>query len=94
MIRITAKMASEMTKYATEQEASKAIADKLAQAQQLFRECAAIAEEANVEVHTDILGLWGTGVTYIPKSEREEWGEETQERLEEDGGWMASASSC
>lgn len=62
---------------------------KLAQVDVLIAEAKAIAEEANVTFNLDA-GGYGMGGTYVPESQRDEWGMDD----EDSDGWYASSQSC
>jgi hypothetical protein len=83
-----------MNIYGGSKEVQALIKEKLEQVNNLFREVGALAEEHDVSVSTNILDIWGTGLTYIPPSEKEDMSESYLEELQDNEGWQASASSC
>lgn len=84
-----------MNKINSKEQATKVIESKLSQAQQLFRECAKIAEEHDVYFHTSILGLYGSGASYYPPEEDDDGLDEYGDEVPEDQrGWSASGGSC
>lgn len=83
------------------QEATKLISDKLEQAQKLYAECAALADEYGVQFRYD--NVDGSGGNYIPRSKEGldwvssgcEW-ESSDTDYENDSrlGWVSSSANC
>lgn len=76
----------------TKEEARKAIAEKLAQVDSLYKECVALADEHKVAFYASVDGVYGTGAHYDP-----DWNDSGCTDYDddgEDGGWYSSSSSC
>lgn len=78
-------------KYATEQEASAAIAHKVAAAYALINEAEEIAEANGVDFSISL--AYGMGGNYIPASEyNDDWHPYRDDKSV--GGWCPSSQSC
>ena len=75
----------------TKEEARKAIAEKLAQVNALYKECVALADEHGVAFSASVAGVYGTGAYYDP-----DWDDSGCTDYDSDmsGGWNESSQSC
>jgi hypothetical protein len=74
-----------------QEEANKAISNKIEEAYKLLKECEEIADKFECEFQFSV--TYGAGATYIPKPK--EGSEFWKESLSEDDyGWQSSSGSC
>ena len=79
-------------KYATKEEANKAIAEKVEAAYALINEAEEIADENEVSFKLEI--SYGMGGTFYPKDEYNRYYKEDWDDASESGAWRASSQSC
>lgn len=82
----------------TKEEASKAIAEKIAEAEKLLNEATIIADEHDIYVRWNG-PAYGMGGSYTPKSDLDEYDDEYDDNSwcysgGSKGGWRSSSQGC